>query len=427
MDETDGGARFIPGLVKIVPGFLSMSFARFALLVGLVSLPAAAQVALPPLRPVIGDTIGGVPARLGQIGEAATRLEQSASALARDRVSRLTRLLRSNPATIDRDDRGEPARRGELLVLDPDPAILVETGFSLIERGEIDGVGVAFARLAVPRGMTLAKAERTLKSRFPNAVIAADHLHFEAGAVRASAGSAAQSPRTKGGTVAIIDGGVDPRIPVAQMRGFASGAPVANAHATAIAAILVKTGVERLVVADVYGRDPAGGNALAIARAIGWMTTLRVPVINISLVGPQNPLLARTIAAAGARGTIVVAAVGNDGPAAPAAYPASYADVIAVTGVDRRNRALIEAGRTLHLDYAAPGADIAATGLDGRPVKLRGTSFAAPFVAARIAAAYPHAANRTTLLQQIDATAIDLGKSGSDPVYGRGLICGECR
>ncbi len=42
---------------------------------------------------------------------------------------------------------------------------------------------------------------------------------------------------------------------------------------------------------------------------------------------------------------MIVAAVGNDGPSARPAYPASYPGVLAVTGVDGRNRALIEAGR----------------------------------------------------------------------------------
>ena len=57
---------------------------------------------------------------------------------------------------------------------------------------------------------------------------------------------------------------------------------------------------------------------------------------------------------------MVVAAVGNDGPAAPPQYPACYDGVIAVTGVDANGKALLEAGRARHLDFAAPGADLAA-------------------------------------------------------------------
>src|SRR3546814_1146010 len=79
----------------------------------------------------------------------------------------------------------------------------------------------------------------------------------------------------------------------------------------------------------------------------------------------DNPLLAGAVSAARRKGLILVAAVGNDGPAAPPAFPASYDGVVAVTGVDGRNRALIEAGRALHLDYSAPGADMVAANING--------------------------------------------------------------
>jgi rare lipoprotein A len=47
------------------------------------------------------------------------------------------------------------------------------------------------------------------------------------------------------------------------------------------------------------------------------MVQQRVPVVTVSLVGPANPLLAKVVAAAQARGLVIVAAVGNNGPAAP--------------------------------------------------------------------------------------------------------------
>lgn len=111
-------------------------------------------------------------------------------------------------------------------------------------------------------------------------------------------------------------------------------------------------------------------------------------VVTISLVGPASPVVARSVAAAQSRGVLIVAAVGNDGPAAPPSYPASYPGVLAVTAVDGRNRTLIEAGRALHLDSAAPGADMLARDARGRWVKVRGTSYAVPLVAARAARAW---------------------------------------
>ena len=120
----------------------------------------------------------------------------------------------------------------------------------------------------------------------------------------------------------------------------------------------------------------------------------------------------------------MVAAVGNDGPAAPPAYPASYDGVVAVTAVDGKRRALIEAGRALHLDYAAPGADIRAINAEGKRVRVRGTSFATPLVAARLANALQKGGDWR---KAIDREAVDLGRKGVDPVFGRGLVCGDCR
>lgn len=173
-----------------------------------------------------------------------------------------------------------------------------------------------------------------------------------------------------------------------------------------------------------YGADPAGGSALALARGLGWLVGQGARVVSISLVGPASPVVARAVAAAQKRGVVIVAAVSNDGPAAPPSFPASYPGVLAVTAVDGRNRALLEAGRALHLDYAAPGAEMLAADARGRRVKVRGTSYAAPLVAARAAAAWGGPGELVTAL---DREARDLGAPGSDRTFGRGLLCGGCR
>src|SRR3546814_5602606 len=87
--------------------------------------------------------------------------------------------------------------------------------------------------------------------------------------------------------------------------------------------------------------------------------------------------------------------------------------------LDGRNRALIEAGRALHLDYSAPGADMVAANINGEASRVRGTSFAAPFVAGRL---YRHLqqASITAAMQALAAEARDLGKRGPDGTYGRG-------
>lgn len=399
--------------------------ARFAVmlaLAGALSTGLKAQIALPP----VGALVDPVASRVGTVLAPVDGAVRSIATLASERLDRLTQFVARHGDEVEYDSTGQPARRGELLVIDPRPediAAAERGGFALIEQQRIEGLDLGYARLAVPPRLSLARAERDLRRLLPRAEVTADQLHFQSGtAARGSALSLQPAGLPRGGTVGIIDGGVVGGGTVAAQVGFASGAPRPNAHAQAIRSLLVAAGTAKLYVADVYGSDPAGGNAVALARALGWMAQQHVPVVSISLVGPPNPLVARAVAAARAGGTLVVAAVGNDGAAAPPAYPASYPDVVAVTGVDARGRVLFEAGRATHLDYAAPGADLSAIGLDGRRVALRGTSFAAPLAAARIAVHRLAASAPRQALSLTDAEAVRAGSR-----TGRGILCGACR
>lgn len=391
-----------------------------------VSAPAHAQLAqtLPSLPLPGGQVVG----RLGQ------EVQDLTANLARqlDDVRRAAaqKLVREHPDRIALDPDGFPARAGEIVLDDPSDALIAAAtarGYRVIERQDVLGVG--FARLGTPSGRSLSQAIREIR-KLGGRGVSADQLHEPSGAVPASPAPLAPA---NGTLVGVIDGGA---AGAAVSAGFATGAPRDNPHGTAVASLVSGAGEirgglpgARIASADVYGSDPAGGNATAIAKAIGWMVQNRVSVVTISLVGPNNPVLSRVIAAAQARGTVIVAAVGNNGPAAPPPYPASYPGVIAVTGIDGRGRALIEAGRASHLDYAAPGADMLAMGANGRPMKVRGTSFAAPFVAATIARFYP-TPNPSALrgaLSKVDAVARDAGARGADKSYGRGVLCEACR
>lgn len=375
----------------------------------------------------VAQLVPGLPLRdvLRPVTGAVGNVTQSVRDLADARLLRATALVRANPGRVVLDPQGFPARAGEIVVTDVDASVLAAIeakGFMVIDRGDILGVG--FARLSIPPRLSLNAAIRLAQSLGAKDV-SADQLYMGSG-VASVAGPPASG---NGPRVGLIDGGVPPGS--ATQRGFAQGAPRASVHGTAVASLIAGSGRvrgsapgARLYAADVYGSDPAGGNATAIARALGWMAEQHVPVVNVSLVGPPNPLLGRIVEAAQARGMIIVAAVGNDGAASPPSYPASYPGVIAVTATDARKRILIEAGRALHLDYAAPGADMVAADMAGGTASVRGTSFAAPLVAGAIARAYPLSdpAKRDTALSIVDASAEKLGKR-----YGRGLVCALCR
>jgi hypothetical protein len=399
-----------------------------ALLAALLAVPAAAQLALPGAPQVDLPRVDLPDTRLpGAIGDLTGQVERITARALEDRRERIERLLRRHGDLVEIDRLGEPARRGELLLTDPGQAQLEaarRAGFVVGGSERLDELGLTVVRLTVPSGMTLSAAQGMIAERAPGLQAEADHLHFQSGAVVAAGAARAASAAPAIATpVGVIDGATGKGTAVAAQRGFARGAPLASDHGSAVASLLTGAGVQRVLVADVYGSDPAGGNALAMARALDWLAQSRARVVTISLVGPRNAVLEKAIARARDRGLVVVAAVGNDGPAAPPAYPASYPGVVAVTGVDGRLRPLLEAGRALHIDYAAPGADIRAANKGGKRVKVRGTSYAAPLVGARIAAALGRGGNWRAAL---DSEAEDLGAKGADDRFGRGLVCRGC-
>lgn len=406
---------------------------RAAAGIGLLTLVAPVNAQLMPPLPPLGGTVDRVTGALPRVDRAI----EDARALAQAPLERARDLARRHPDRVALDADGNAVRAGELIVIDGDDSVIRAAqakGFRLIERVALDDLGLTYLRFATPGGWNLKRATRQLQALAPGLEVTADGLHFASGTlgVVAPRARAAVNSSSRGPQIGIIDGGVPANTPgLVGQQGFARGGPVANDHAIAIASLLTgAAGVRasapgaQLHVADVYGDDPAGGNAAAIGQALAWMTRARVPVVVVSLVGPPNPLLERIITAARRLGTVVVAAVGNDGPAARPAYPASYPGTIAVTGVDGRGRPLIEAGRATKLDYAAPGADMVAAGRDGRARMVRGTSFAAPFVAARLAAHLDRGIDGA--IAALDREARDLGRKGPDQAFGRGLVCADC-
>lgn len=351
--------------------------------------------------------------------------------IAKLRQARLDLLVKSNRQVLDKDNDGQPVRKAELIVTNPNPAALsraIRAGFRVMGDETAGDLGIRMVTLAVPKGMNVRQGLQALRRAAPSLEADYNHIYEPAGGAllpAAASSLAAAAPARPGTRIAMIDGGVasHPSLgrAVIEQRGFA-GAAQPTGHGTAIGSLLVGEqapfrGAARgaqLYVADVYGGNPAAGSATSIVRALAWAASKKPAVINISLVGPANRTMARAVTALRARGIPLVAAVGNDGPAAPPQYPASYPGVIAVTGVDGADRALAEAGRAKHLDFAAPGADLVAA-LPGKGyTPVRGTSFAAPFVAARLAA--------TGSSALLAAEAVP-GKGK----VGRGIVCRTCR
>ena len=359
--------------------------------VGLPSLPSL------PRTPALPATT------LPDVTATTTRLSDSAlSTITRARALAAQRLIREHRDLVEPDDRGQPVVRGEALglgVSDDVLARLREAGFTVRSAEEIPGLGLRAVVLGVPRGLSAVEALQRLRGLDPTGQYEFNHLYQPAGAASAAAsGAVGDASDARDRSVGVIDGAAaasPPTLANARLvqQGFAPGGTRVTAHATAVASLIAGEGRgfrgaapgAKLYVADVYGPTPAGGSAEAVARAMGWLAQMRTPVISISLVGPPNLLLQAAVQALIAKGHLVVAPVGNDGPAAPPLYPAAYPGVIAVTGVGPDGRVLPEAGRGTHVDFAAPGAGIVAALPGGGLTAVRGTSFAAPIVAGELA------------------------------------------
>ena len=415
------GAQLLPGVSLPpvgLPGQVQTGNLPVAgpILQNILTQPGAQQAVSPTL-----DTVGGLTESIAESG---------APALIQLRRLRLQELIRSNRATVEDDGNGLPVRRGIVAVIDPDIAGLrsaVGAGFRVVRQDNDPALGMRVVSLAVPNGMSAKDGLKRLQKVAPGLQADFDHLFEPAGGSLAPVAGVLAAAQGAGGgrVIGLVDGGVASHPSLAgksiEQNGFA-GAPQPTGHGTAVASLLVgtqgpfrgaATGA-RLFVADVYGGNRAAGSATSIVRALGWLSSKRPQVINISLVGPPNRLVQRAIQIVQARGTQVVAAVGNDGPAAPPQYPASYPGVLAVTAVDVKGRALPEAGKPTHLDFAAPGADMAAALPGHGYTRVRGTSFAAPLAAARLIFAGSPA--------RLAAEA----QPGKGRV-GRGIVCGPCR
>lgn len=365
-------------------------------------------------------------------------------------------LIRTNPHTIAADPHGNPIIRGELLAYSPSAQALdaaTANGFKVVRELSPGDLDIHLVVLQPPASMGIAKALRALRKADPAGTYDFNHIYTGVGAVSGagpaglpSATPAAQSVSAIGSDqplprVGLIDSGVEASHPVfrdALIHSWGCGGrALPDAHGTAVASLLIGQSARfhgmlsraELYAADVYCNAPTGGAVDALAAAFAWLVEQHVAVINVSLVGPDNAALAQVVRALTSRGYLLVAAVGNDGPAAPPLYPASYPHVVGVTAVDAHRRVLIEAARGNQVMFAAQGADMSAADIGGKYSEVRGTSFAAPIVAALLAQSVtaPDSSSSNAALEALARGAIDLGPKGRDLTYGFGLVGADYR
>ena len=438
--------------------------------------PAEAQVALPNVRlPNLGNGLG-LPLNADRT------LSDLSGDLDPRRLEDLRRLhildlIRKNPKEIEADPNGAPIVRGEVVAFSPSDAALEKAraaGFTVLRERVLEGLDARLVVLKAPDGVATRRALKQLRGLDPDGGYDFNHIYTDSGEVgvgtaapvgggEVSGGAGVGGTTVPGGRspvggaavpggepagdagsakvtrIGLIDGGVDVshdvfRDIVIHQHGC-SDTPVPAAHGTAVASLMIgrsprfhgaSPGSE-LYAADVYCGLPMGGAVDAVADAFSWLVREHVPVINVSLVGPANVMLENVVRRVIARGHVIVAAVGNDGPAAPPLYPASYPEVVGVTAVDARRHVLLEACRGRQVKLSAPGADMSAASPAQTFALVRGTSFAAPIVAGLLAeeVRVPDVQSARRAVTDLEGRAIDLGAPGPDPVYGFGLVGGD--
>lgn len=196
----------------------------------------------------------------------------------------------------------------------------------------------------------------------------------------------------RGVSLAIIDTGVDVLHPdlagrIALARSFVPHGEESFArdvHGTAVAGVLgavagngigvvgVAPGSEiealKACWADPPGSRQAACDSYTLARALDFAISRRARVINLSLGGPFDGLLARMLERAEALGLVAIAAADPD---PQLAFPASLPSVLGVAALGNEQP---PADAAL---LAAPGADLLTTGPAGSYDFFSGSSFAA--------------------------------------------------
>ena len=162
----------------------------------------------------------------------------------------------------------------------------------------------------------------------------------------------------------------------------------------------------------------------AMARGIGWATSRRARVINVSAgAGPADDL-EQAVSTAIAADIVVVAAAGNTSSGAIIDYPAALDGVLAVGATGRDGEHASVSVKSAKIQLCAPGVDITTARPGGGYSTANGTSDATAIVSGAVAlvrAKFPQLSG-PEVIHRLTATADDIGPPGRDDECGYGEL-----
>ncbi|RBP32571.1 subtilase family protein [Marinobacter pelagius] len=346
------------------------------------------------------------------------------------------------------EDGGRAVERQWLLTgTDEEIARLDQPGITLLKRQELAGLGLNLVRFRVSPELD---SRQALQAILPKLVDRLDRNHiYSPQADEPPPEPQARSPRWQSlcsspVRVGMVDTSIATGHPsfrqarVVQSRfldvdGAKGQLSEPRAHGTAVASLMVgdlgNDSPARLPSATLFNasvfydrnRNLSGATLGHLLEGLNWLSEQDISVLNISLTGPDNRVLATVIRNLLDRGLVLVAAVGNQGPAAPPLYPAAYPGVVGVTAVDDSNELYRWANRGEQVMFAARGVSVPVAAPEGGRVSDSGTSLAAPVVTAALACRLREASAEQAI-EALIGTARDLGEPGRDRSFGHGLL-----
>jgi len=213
-----------------------------------------------------------------------------------------------------------------------------------------------------------------------------------------------------------------------------------NGHGTHVAGIIAarENGVGVIGVAprcDLYiarAFSPDGRADMDdVTRALEWLISKKVHVINMSFSAPQTTKRFRElIRLAYESGITMVCAAGNNGESTNVmGYPARFDECIAVTAVDIDKKHAAFSTRAPKAEVCAAGMNVYSSYLNNGYATLSGTSMATPIISGAVALIQAKAMKRygrrltpdeVRLLLHMYAEG--LGERGRDASFGYGLF-----